>query len=527
MYMLSDSEIARAWEGAETFLCSNKIDHAEVIRLRLILEEILLNYRNRFGTDCQFSLKTVKVLGKPKITVQLTGESFNPFSSDESGETELLGRLRRLSDSTSSWSYKNGVNYISLIPKRKIKLSTTAKTIIAFFLAIIAGLLCRNLDDSTKGELLTSYITPTLNMIMGVITAISGPMIFFSLLWGICTIGDINTLSKIGKRMIGRFMFILLLVSAFSALFCYPLFGGSNAGSTSFNFAEFYANLLNVIPDNMISPFITGNTQQIIFLAAVGGIILLIMGSRVSALTTVIEHLTLMTQAIMTLACVLIPVMVFLSIYKVILSDQLSNISNAYKVIPIYIGLSLLILFVYTMIVVVTQKVNPITVFKKVSQPFLIALTTGSSPTALSANLESCEKKFGISGKIVSFGVPLGQTIFKPGSLSRFVVVSFCMAELYDVAITPNWVFITILTCFLLGVSSPPVAGGAVVCFAVLFRQLGIPEEAIGFALAINILFDFILTAVNIYCLDMELIRLSSSLKMLNKKVLRDKESGI
>ena len=102
--MLSDSEIARAWEGAETFLCSNKIDHAEVIRLRLILEEILLNYRNRFGTDCQFSLKTVKVLGKPKITVQLTGESFNPFSSDESGETELLGRLRRLSDSTSSWS---------------------------------------------------------------------------------------------------------------------------------------------------------------------------------------------------------------------------------------------------------------------------------------------------------------------------------------------------------------------------------------------------------------------------------------
>ncbi|MBR6125248.1 cation:dicarboxylase symporter family transporter, partial [Candidatus Saccharibacteria bacterium] len=108
-----------------------------------------------------------------------------------------------------------------------------------------------------------------------------------------------------------------------------------------------------------------------------------------------------------------------------------------------------------------------------------------------------------------------------------FVVVSFCMAELYDVAITPNWVFITILTCFLLGVSSPPVAGGAVVCFAVLFRQLGIPEEAIGFALAINILFDFILTAVNIYCLDMELIRLSSSLKMLDKKVLREKESGI
>ena len=520
-YVLSNSDIASAKKSAEDFLIKTTPDRAEAIRISLMLEEVLLRCQERFGEAQAFVLKERKLLQRNQISVQLTCEQFDPFENAEDGELELLRKLRSISDSSASWSYKNGVNCISFVPKRKKKLSVSARTVIAVVLAIAAGLLCGLLKEATQKQLLEEYISPTLSMIMGVITAVSGPMIFFSLLWGICTIGDTNTLSKIGKRMILRFLLELLLVSGFSALVCWPFFRGSAGNGTAFSFSEFFQMLLGIVPNNMITPFTTGNTQQIIFLAIVGGIVLLILGSRASAVTNLVDHTTTFIQTIMTMANALIPFMVFLSVFKVVLSGQLSAISKSYKIVPIYIGLSLLILLIYTLIVAIRHKVNPLLLMKKSGPAFLLALTTASSPAALSANLDVCEHRFGIDNRIVRFGVPLGQTLFKPGSLSRFVAVAFCMAEIYGVAITPNWLAITVLTCFLMGVSSPPVAGGAVVCFAVLFRQLGIPEEAIGFALAVNVLFDFILTAVNIYCLQMELIELSGSMQMLDEQTLR------
>ena len=519
-YLLSNGDIASARASAEEFLAKNKIEHAEAIRLCMMVEEVLLDYQRRFGEDREFTMKLGKIFRRNEIIVQLNGERLDPFE-EEDPDLELLHRLRNLSDSSTGWSYKNGTNIVSFVPKRKKKLPTSARTLIAVLLGVAAALLCGLISEGPRQVLLDDYVSPTLSTIMGVITAVSGPMIFFSLVWGICTIGDTNTLSKIGKKMIFRFLIELLLVSAFSALICWPLFTGSSGNSAAFNLSEFYQMILGIVPNNMLTPFTNGNTQQIIFLAIVSGVVLLILGSRVSAVTNLVDHMTTLVQSLMSMANVLIPFMVFLSVFKLVLGGQLTAVSQSFKIVPIYIGISLLILLVYTAIVAVKHRVNPFLLMKKSGPAFLLALTTASSPAALSANLDVCEHRFGIDSRIVRFGVPLGQTLFKPGSLSRFVAVSFCMAEIYGVAITPNWLTLVILTCFLMGVSSPPVAGGAVVCFAILFRQLGIPEEAIGFALTLNVLFDFILTAVNIYCLQMELTTLSGKLNMLDEETLR------
>ena len=518
---LTNEGIIAARGKAEEFLRGKKVDEQETLRLGMMMEEVLLEYKENNNEGHTFSLNCGTTFGKINISVKMSGESLDPFEEKEVAELEVLRRLMRCSDSSKSWSYKNGNNIVSFSPVKKVKMSFSKKTILAVILGVIAGIIAGRFSEETQGQVLDNFINPTLKTIMGVITAVSGPMIFFSLLWGICTIGDTDTLSKIGKRMIARFMLILLMVSTLSALFCFPFFSGDTGSSMAFDFSEFYKMLLGVIPDNMIAPFISGNTQQIIFMAVISGIVILLLGSKVSSITNGVEQMTTMVQKIMILANTLIPFMVFLSILKVAMSGQFSEISRAYKVIPVYIGLSLLIILAYTFVVVVRHKVNPFTLWRKSGPAFLLALTTASSPAALATNLETCEKDFGIDKRIVRFGVPMGQTIFKPGSLSRFVVVGFCMAEIYGVAITPNWLTAVVVICFLLGVSSPPVAGGAVVCFSVMFSQLGIPEEAVGLALALNVLFDFILTAVNIYCLQMELIGLSGSLNMLDENTLR------
>ena len=523
MYYLSNSGINDACEEAKKFLTDCKIERRETVRLSMMLEEALLDYQARFGEAVGFTLKTRKLMGRIQVAAQVPGESYDPFSSNEDEDNLLLRRLQVDSSSASNWSFRNGVNTVSFVPEKKQKLSSSTKTILAMLLAVPLGMLCGALPEGVRAGLLDGFVSPTLGTIMGVISAVAGPMIFFSLLWGVCTIGDVETLSKIGKRMIGRFLLALILLTVLASAICYVFCRNDLGGSTSFQLTEFYKLLLGIVPKNMVEPFISGNTQQIIFLAMLGGVVLLLLGDRVTSVTTFASQFNIAVQYIMTLANTLVPFMVFLSIFNIVLSGQLSLVAKAYKLAPLYLGLSLLVLVIYTIVITVKEKIAFPVLIQKTLPVFVLGLSTASSAAALSLNMSTCEEKLGIDQRIVSFGVPLGQTLFKPGGMIRFVTIGFCFAELYDLPITINLAAVICLTCFLLSVSAPPVAGGSAVCFAILFEQLGIPGDAIGFALAMNVLMDFVLTAVNLYCLEVELTGISRALDMLDMDVLRAK----
>lgn len=61
---------------------------------------------------------------------------------------------------------------------------------------------------------------------MGFLSAISGPLIFLSVLWGIYSIGDVASFSKIGKRMIVRFLLMSSLLLLIAACATVPFFYG-------------------------------------------------------------------------------------------------------------------------------------------------------------------------------------------------------------------------------------------------------------------------------------------------------------
>ena len=54
-----------------------------------------------------------------------------------------------------------------------------------------------------------------------------------------------------------------------------------------------------------------------------------------------------------------------------------------------------------------------------------------------------------------------------------------------------------------------------------LFVQLNIPAEGIPIIIALNIIMDFFATAVNLICLQMDLVELAGDLNMLNYEKLR------
>ena len=96
-------------------------------------------------------------------------------------------------------------------------------------------------------------------------------------------------------------------------------------------------------------------------------------------------------------------------------------------------------------------------------------------------------------------------------------------AEANGIEITVPWVIIGCFTSLLVSFAIPPVPGGAMMGFTVLFAQLGIPMEVMGVALAINAITDFPCTACNVSTWQLTMIDVADSLNMLDKETLRKK----
>ena len=519
-YLLTGGHISQACEKAGDFLTEGGIDGKDVLRYCLMLEEVLIYYQKFYGEEQDFTMTCRESFGRRRILIMLKGTSYDPFSDIEDEDDFLLRKLNVDSRNAAAWAYKNGVNRITFTPDRKRRLSSVLLTFIALILAVVVSLICMKLPEDVRNGLLGGFVSPTLDVILGVISAIAGPMIFFSLLNGICSIEDMNSLSRIGKKVVGSFMLTLIIFTVLSAILGYPFFGGTTKGAASFQVSEFYMLILGFIPRNIFEPFISGNTQQIIILAIAGGIILLYLGDRASHLLTFSEQATVAFQTIMVFASALIPVMVFLSIVEVILEGGSSEIAKIYKVFPLFIGICVLFMLIFSVMSALKLKVSVLLILRKSMPAFIRGFTTASSAAALPVTMEQCENSFGIDKKLVNFGVPIGQFIFKIGEVLNFVLTGYCLAELYKVSLSLEWVIMLVITAFILSIAAVPIAGGAVVCFSVMIKQLGLPTEAIGMALAINVVIDFFKTGLTVFCLQTRLILIADSLDMLDRDVL-------
>lgn len=520
---LNNYNIDNISEITEGFLSDSNVEKAAVLRMKFTLEELLLKYQEAFGEKTNVTLNCTKRLGALKVELMIPGERLNPMETESETDSSVLQMLLANMGLAPTWQYKNGANLITFIPKKK-KPSQMVSLSIAILAALIFGGVSYLLPESFRLAFSEQLISPVFHTFMGLLSAIAGPIIFLSVAWGICGIGDMATFGKIGKKMIGRFLLVSMIVGAAATALYALFFKTSASGGAAFAFSDLYEMILDIIPDNLFSPFIEGNSLQIIFIAIIVGLTMLTLGNRIPIIVSVIEQLNILMQTIMSAVSSFIPVFVFGSIFNMIVSNNLLSVAKSYKLIVVMLLGDLLLMAAYLLLVSVRRKAAPLTLLKKLMPTYLIGLTTASAVAAYQTNISTCEKKLGIDRKLIDIGIPLGQVIFMPGAIVLFVAAAFGMAEAYGVAITPIWMLTVFVISVILAIAAPPVPGAALTCYTILFMQLGIPTEAIAVVIALNVILEFAATAVNLFCLQTELVELSGSLQTLRLDVLRDKE---
>lgn len=524
-FTITNENIEKAVETVSSFLGKNKVEKKDILRSTLALEDTLLNYRDVFGEETECNLKCISRLGRLRIELVVNGESHDIFASGD--EEDFSRKLMSGIGMAPVWQYKNGGNIVIFSPKKK-KPSQMVYIFSAILLALVGGTLSGFLPETVQLFISEQLLTPIFDSFLGLLNGVAGIMIFLSVIWGICSIGDMSALTVIGKKMISRMLLMMTSVTAVFMVAILPLFNFTRSTASdgvSFNFSGLFDMILGIIPSNMITPFTDGSFLQIVFIAAIVGIALLVLGSKVPTVTSFIEQANTIVQLVLEVICSFVFIIIFISLYNMALTGSFSVLIEAYKAPLLTLSGCLFGMVVYTFIICITKKVKPSVLLNKIMPSFLIALTTASSSAALSSVMETCEKHHGVDRKIVNFGVPLGRILFGIGSVTEFIVLSFCMAEIYHVPVTPIWIIMTLVTSIILKIATPPIPGGSIALCTILFNQLGIPLEGLPIAVAIDVIADFLLTATDVFCLQSELIVVSGKLNMLDTDKLRRKKS--
>ena len=180
-YLLGYSAVDEISDVVQDFLKKLNMESRNILRIRLSLEQILLDMREHFGDGTPCRLQMGSQWKRPYITLEIKRERYNPLEEgqeqDEFGDwsKNLLANMGL----TPVHIYQKGKNLIVLKMKK-----ARVNPLVQLFLAIVSGLafgiLGQFLPDGIRSTAVDSVLTPVFEVFLGILSTIAGPMIFLS-----------------------------------------------------------------------------------------------------------------------------------------------------------------------------------------------------------------------------------------------------------------------------------------------------------------------------------------------------------
>ena len=523
--LLTNEAVDEVSEKTVAFLEELKSERRNQLQIRLLVEDLLLEWQDHFSADAAFSVKMGKRLGSSYIQLELEGEPWNPLEQDAENFGTYRNRLMAQMGLSPLYSYSRGKNRL-VFKLKKQKMHPMMTLAVAVAAGIAAGMAGMWLPETFRTAVLTSVLTPIYDTFFNILGAIAGPLVFLSVAWGVYGIGDTATFGRIGKRMILHFLGMVFLICTVCTLIALPFFDlqmAAHSDSAS-QLDSLFKMILDFFPKDIVTPFLEGNSLQIIFLGAAVGMALLVLGSQTELVAQAIEQVNLILQFLMELISKLVPWFIFIVLVQLIWSGTLEVVLSAWKPMVVLVVLVALMAMALVLWAAVRTKTSPILLLKKGLPTFIIAATTASSVASFGSCVNVCEKKMGVSQNITSFGVPLGIVMFPPATALYFILICVYSAEAYGVQCSLMWFVLAIFSAVVLAVAAPPIPGGTLTCYTIMFMQLGLPQVGLVAALALDVLCDFVATGMNMFCLQMELLIQARETGLLDQKILQEAE---
>jgi len=357
---------------------------------------------------------------------------------------------------------------------------------------------------------------------------IAVPIVLFSLIVGVASLGDPRKLGRIGGKTLMWFIITTMLAAGIGLAFSNTVQPGGEsfvsaakreelaatqqalaaqriaAGTQVKAETSVWQEVVNVVPANPFAALAGAQMLQVVFLSVVVGVgLTLLPRSKSEPVVKVCDGLRNAFIMLVRLLMATAPYAVFALIAKTVAGlglDVLAALA-VYCVVTIA-ALATALFGLYPAFIWLRtppgNRVGFARFFRALAPAQLLAFSSSSSAATLPVTMECCRDRLGVSDQITSFVCPLGATINMGGTALYQSIAATFIAQLYGIPLGLADQVTIIMLATLIAVGSPGVPGGSIVMMVIVLEAIDVPAEGIAVILAVDRLLDMCRTVVNI-----------------------------
>ncbi|WP_209440942.1 dicarboxylate/amino acid:cation symporter [Paenibacillus maysiensis] len=323
-------------------------------------------------------------------------------------------------------------------------------------IAIVLGILLGHFFPAT-GEKLKILGDSFIKLIKMVIA----PIVFFTVVHGIASMGDMKKVGRIGGKALLYFEIVTTIALAIGLIVVNLVRPGAGidvskatgevsqyaqkAAESSHGLVDF---IVGIIPENVVSAMAGGDLLPILFFAILFGLSLTAMGEQAKPVIVLFDKLSHAFFGIVNMIMKLSPIAAFGAMSYTIGKFGIGSLTSLGKLMgSVYLTMALFIIIVLGMI----ARMYGFSIFKFIAyikEEILLVLGTSSSESALPRMMDKMEK-YGCSKSVVGLVIPTGYSFNLDGTAIYLSMAAIFVAQASGVDMT-IWQQLTLLGILML-----------------------------------------------------------------------------
>lgn len=381
-------------------------------------------------------------------------------------------------------------------------MNLSIKIFIALILSVVVGLVA----GEPALPFINWWIAPIGTIFINLIKMMIVPVVFFSLVVGMTSLGDTKKLGRIGLKTIVLYLFttaIAIVIGFGIAGIIHPGVGLQIASDAAVKVKEAPSIMqvfVAMVPANPIEAMAKAQILPVIIFSLFVGVgILQVGGERAELLVKFFDAAAEVSYKIIGIVMSFAPYGVFALLLPVVAKNGPKVLLPLMSVIAcVAVGCAIHAVVVYSTLAKLWGGHTPMQFFRGMSEQMLIAFTTCSSAAALPVNMKNCQEKLGVSREVSSFVLPLGATINMDGTALYMGVCTLFIANVFGVDLTMGQMMMVILTGTLASIGTAGVPGAGLIMLAMVLQAVGLPIEGLALVAGIDRVLDMFRTCLNI-----------------------------
>lgn len=391
-------------------------------------------------------------------------------------------------------------------------------------IAAVLGVVLATVYDAWPGGRIAP-VDDTINLLKSAFIALLkmliAPMIFFSLIGGITSIGSVIRLRQLGGITVGYYLVttgIAITMALIAVLFIHPwtnyppLLGMAvDASSTrllepgSDSIIAVVGTMTSLAFTNPFSALVNLNILGIVTNALLIGVAMVLVLEQDSPVFRMVHDINHVIVQVLKWVIRILPVGIFAIIFD--FTQRLGTgeghsadfLTQLFQFAGLVVSLTLIHgLLVLPAIAWITTGTSPLQLIRRIADPLLVAFSTSSSAATLPVSMRTAEEKLGVSNSTSSFVLPLGATMNMDGTALFEAVAAIFLAYLYGIELSTIMVFTVFMMAMVASIGAPGMPSASMSGMQMVLLAVGIPLEAIAILLVIERPLDTIRTSVNV-----------------------------